>query len=173
MAVWIASSPAYATIRPKETIASKAQMLSYKNPIQKDAVETADEETWVYGVNDQWEPVRSSDISKPYFYWWLKSGSEETIAYAFDKEYTVKNVQVYWLDFDHYDGNFRVPESWQLYYKADNGSWQPVEALSHYTVSKDCYNSLNFKPVRTKGLRIVAKLQKGSSGGVLEWKVNE
>lgn len=173
MEVWIASSPAWAYVKPKPTIASKAQTLSYKNPIQKDAIETDDEEIPVYGVNDQWEPMRSSDISKPYHYWWLKTGTEETIAYAFDKEYTVSNVQVYWLDFDHYDGNFRVPESWKLYYKADNGSWQPVEALSHYTVDKDRYNSLDFKPVRTKALRIVAKLQKGQSGGVIEWKVNE
>ena len=69
------------------------------------------------GVNDQWEPKRSSDISKPYHYWWLKNGTVETLAYEFDQPYTVSNVQVYWLDFDHYDGDFRVPESWKLYYK--------------------------------------------------------
>ena len=37
---------------------------------------------------------------------------------------------------------------------------------------KDCYNSLDFKPVKTKGLKIAAQLQKGASGGVIEWKVN-
>lgn len=173
MEVWIASSPAYARVEPKPTIASKARTLSYKNPIQQDAIRTDNEETWADGVNDQWEPKRSSDISTPYHYWWLKNGSEETIAYAFDKEYTVSNVQVYWLDFDHYDGNFRTPESWKLYYKTDAGQWQPVEALSHYTVDRDRYNSLDFKPVKTTGLRIVAKLRKGVSGGVIEWKVNE
>ena len=173
MEVWIASSPAYARVEPKPTIASKARMLSYTNPIQQDAIKTDDEETWVYGVNDQWEPTKSCDTSKPYHYWWLKTGTEETIAYDFDQEYTVSNVQVYWLDFDHYDGNFRVPESWKLYYKTDTGQWQPVEATSPYTVDRDKYNSLDFKPVRTKGLRIVAKLQKGRSGGVIEWKVNE
>jgi transposase len=41
-----------------------------------------------------------------------------------------------------------------------------------YTVKKDCYNSLDFKPVKTKGLKIAAQLQKGASGGVIEWKVN-
>lgn len=173
MAVWIASSPAFARVEPAPTIASKARMLSFTNPIQQDAIKTDDHEVEVYGVNDQWEPSRSSDISRPYHYWWLKTGSEETIAYAFDKEYTVSNVQVYWLDFDHYDGNFRTPESWKLYYKDDAGKWQPVEALSPYTVDRDCYNSLDFKPVRTRSLRIVAKLRQGVSGGVLEWKVNE
>lgn len=173
MAVWIATSPAYAHIAPKPTIASTARTLSFKNPIQQDAIKTDDEETWADGVNDQWEPSKSSDTSKPYHYWWLKKGTEETIAYDFDKEYSVSNVQVYWLDLDHYDGDFRVPEWWRLYYKTVAGQWLPVEAQSPYTVERDRYNSVDFKTVRTKGLRIVAKLREGQSGGILEWKVNE
>ena len=51
-------------------------------------------------------------------------------------------------------------------------SWKEVEALTEYTVKKDCYNSLDFNPVKTKGLKIAAQLQKGASGGVIEWKVN-
>ena len=62
-------------------------------------------------------------------------------------------------------------ESWKLYYK-DGAKWKEVEALNEYTVKKDCYNSLDFKPVKTTGLKIVAQLQKGASGGVIEWKVN-
>jgi hypothetical protein len=127
------------------------------------------EETW--GTNDQMEPKRSSDISTPYQYWWRKTGSLEAVAYEFDQEYTVQNVEVYWLDFEHYDGNFCVPASWKLYYKAENGSWKEVEALNEYTVKKDCYNSLDFKPVRTTGLKITAQLQEGVSGGIIEWKV--
>ena len=52
-------------------------------------------------------------------------------------------------------------------------SWQEVENHSPYTVLKDCYNSVDFKPVKTTGLKIIAKLQPGNSGGVLEWKVNK
>ncbi|MBO8460382.1 MAG: hypothetical protein IAA73_08640, partial [Bacteroidetes bacterium] len=66
--------------------------------------------------------------------------------------------------------NFRVPESWKLYYKSGN-SWKEVEALGEYGVKKDCYNSLDFKPVKTNGLRISVQLQKGESGGIIEWKV--
>ena len=40
-------------------------------------------------------------------------------------------------------------------------------------MSKDCYNSVDFAPVRTTGLKILAKLRQGESGGVLEWKVNK
>lgn len=170
MAVWIPASAEYARITPEPTIASKARTLMIQAPIQKDAPESASVEAWAWGVNDQWEPKRSSDTSKPYHYWWLKNGTLETLAYEFDQPYTVSHVDVYWLDFDHYDGNFRVPESWKLYYK-DGKSWKEVEALSPYTTDKDRYNGLDFKPVRTTGLKIAAQLQKGVSGGVIEWKV--
>ena len=172
MEVWIANTPAKAVATPLPTIASRAQTFSNRGPIQNDAPETAPTDSWAGGVNDQWEPKRSSDTSKPYHYWWLKRGTTESISYKFKEAEEVSNVQVYWLDFDHYDGDFRVPESWTLYYETTDGSWKEVEDHSPFTVKKDCYNSIDFKPVKTKGLKIVAKLQKGQSGGVLEWKVN-
>lgn len=170
MAVWIPTSAAYAKPTPEPTIASKAQTVVMKAPIQNDAplISSPEESTW--GVNDQWEPKSSSDISKPYHYWWMKRGTAETLAYEFEKEENVSNVQIYWLDFDHYDGNYRVPESWKLYYK-DGENWKEVEAKGDYTTLRDQYNSLDFTPVKTKGLKIVAKLQNGESGGVIEWKV--
>ena len=170
MAVWIPTSPEYARPEPLPTIASRARTLTIQAPLQKDAPESAATEGWAWGVNDQWEPKRSSDTSKPYHYWWLKRGTKETLAYDFDQAYTVSGVEVYWLDFDHYDGNFRVPASWRLYYK-EGDSWKEVEATTPYTTTKDAYNRLDFKPVKTTGLKIAAQLQKGESGGVLEWKV--
>lgn len=172
MEVWIANTPAKAVATPLPTIASRAQTFSNRGPIQNDAPETAPTDSWAGGVNDQWEPKRSSDTSKPYHYWWLKRGTTESISYKFKEAEEVSNVQVYWLDFDHYDGDFRVPENWTLYYETADGSWKEVEDHSPFTVKKDCYNSIDFKPVKTKGLKIVAKLQKGQSGGMLEWKVN-
>ena len=172
MEIWVANTPSMVVATPQPTIASKAQTFSNRGPIQNDAPETAPTDSWAGGVNDQWEPKRSSDTSKPYHYWWLKQGTTEAISYQFDQEYEVSNVQVYWLDFDHYDGNFRTPESWTLYYKDANGEWQEVADHSPYTVRKDCYNSVDFAPVKTTGLKILAKLQQGNSGGVLEWKVN-
>ena len=173
MEIWVANTPAVAVATPLPTIASKAQTFSNRGPIQNDAPETAPTDNWVSGVNDQWEPKRSSDTSKPYHYWWLKQGTTEAISYQFDQEYEVSNVQVYWLDFDHYDGNFRTPESWALYYKDADGQWQEVFDHSPYTVTKDCYNSVDFRPVKTTGLKILVKLQPGNSGGILEWKVNK
>ena len=172
MEVWIADNPTTAVITPHETLASQAQTFANRGPIQNDAPETAPVDGWAGGTNDQWEPKRSSDTSKPYHYWWLKRGTQEAISYRWQEPKEVGNVQVYWLDFDHYDGNFRVPESWRLYYLTDDDQWREVEDHEPYTVSRDCYNSVSFKPVRTKALKIVAQLQKGQSGGVLEWKVN-
>lgn len=172
MAVWIPEDKEHARPTPAPTIASRAHTLMIQAPIQKDAPESASIITEAWGVNDQWEPKRSSDISKPYHYWWLKEGTEETLAYQFDRPTEVKSVDVYWLDFDHYDGNFRVPESWKLYYKTAAGSWKEVEAQSPYTVDKDRYNHVDFTPVTTTGLKIAAKLQPGESGGIIEWKVD-
>jgi len=152
MAVWIPSSAPFAKPTPEPTIASKASIVNAS------------------GVNDQWEPKSSNDISKPYLYWWLKKGTEESVEYAFEQPETVSNVQVYWLDFDQYDGNFRTPESWKLLYKVGE-EWKEVETKGTYTTKKDTYNSLDFTPVKTQGLKIVAKLQNGESGGVIEWKV--
>ena len=156
MTVWIPASAEYSTPVPEPTIASRAKTYSSGTP--------------AWGVNDRWEPRSSSDIDKPYFYWWLKKGGEESLEYEFDQPYTVSKVQVYWLDFDHYDGNYRVPESWKLYYK-DGRRWKEVEALTPYGTEKDCYNTLEFKPIKTTGLKIAAQLQDGESGGIIEWKV--
>lgn len=173
MEIWVANTPVKAVATPLPTIASKAQTFCNRGPIQNDAPETAPVDSWAGGTNDQWEPKRSSDTSKPYHYWWLKQGTTEAITYQFDQEYKVSNVQVYWLDFDHYDGNFRTPESWTLYYKDAQDEWREVADHSPYTVAKDCYNSVDFAPVKTTGLKILAKLRQGESGGVLEWKVNK
>ena len=172
MAVWVASTPAATVVTPVPTLATKARTLTNRGPIQNDAPETAPTDAWAGGVNDQWEPRRSSDTSKPYHYWWLKRGTKESITYEWDEPHDICNVQVYWLDMDHYDGNFRLPSSWALYYRTDDGHWREVEQHTPYTLLRDCYNSVDFKPVKTTALKIVAQLQPGLSGGILEWKVN-
>lgn len=171
MAVWVAASAPMARPEPEPTIASRAQAYTISRaPIQKDGLEH-ERRMYCYGVNDQWDPQASDDMSKPYHYFWLREGTEETIEYVFDQPEKVQNAQVYWLDFDHYDGNFRVPASWKLQYKAGN-AWKDVEAKGAYECKKDGYNSVDFTPVTTSGLRLVVRLQKGESGGVMEWKVN-
>jgi hypothetical protein len=173
--VWTPEAAEYAILHPQPTMASQAEQVGG------------------WGFNDQMEPKSSSDLNTPYYYWWLKNGSEESIGYRFDEPKEISAVEVYWLAFEHYDVIYKVPEYWKLYYKeADSDSWKEVENASEYTVEKDQYNKVTFNPVVTTDLKLVAKLQgpddnpeinndnklqvpdigkNGYSGGVIEWKV--
>lgn len=172
MAVWIPESAEHARAIPAPSIASKASMFSEPTDLNSDVPAATSNLQWAWGYNDQWEPKSSSDTSKPYHYWWLRNGTEENICYGFNEPTTVSSSDIYWLDMDHYDGNYRVPDYWKLYYQDDNNRWTEVSAKGNYTTDKDCYNHVEFDPVTTKALKVVAKLQDGESGGVLEWKVN-
>jgi len=165
MAVWVPLSEEGIRTKPEPTIASKAR--SYQEI-------PGGREDWADGVNDQWEPSRSSDISKPYLYWWLRSGVPVNVAYEFEKAETVSETSVYWLEFDHYDGDYRVPVSWKLLYKNGAASrWKEVtlEEGESYGCAADCYNTVRFSPVTATHLKIEAMLQEGESGGIIEWKV--
>ncbi len=173
MTVWVPTAKENTFPKPEPTIASEAYAYSTSiAAIQDDAPESAVDKEEAWGLNDQWEPASSDDLRKPYWYWWRKFGDKVDIAYEFKQAETVSSVDVYWLVFDHYDGNYRVPVSWQLYYKDTAGKWQEVKALDAYGVEMDKYNTVHFEPVTTTGLSIVATLQDGESGGIHEWRVN-
>lgn len=172
MAVWIPEAAEYARATPEPTIASQAQMFSEPTSINSSAPAATSNLQWAWGYNDQWEPKSSADTSKPYHYWWLRFGTEENLCYLFEQPTTVSGVDVYWLEFDHYDGDYRVPASWKLYYKDSANRWTPVETDDTFGVQKDTYNHVSFAPVSTTALKLTAQLQDGKSGGVIEWKVN-
>lgn len=170
MAVWIPENAETARPEPEPTIASQAMMFSLPTALTSEAPAATSNLHWAWGYNDQWEPKSSADTSKPYHYWWLRRGTSENVCYRFEEPVEISNVDVYWLDFDHYDGNYRVPASWKLYYQ-DGSQWKEVNAHGEYTCDKDKYNHLDFDPVTTTALRLEAQLQEGESGGVIEWKV--
>ena len=172
MAVWIPESADYSVAKPEPTLASVAQMYSEPTELTSDAPAATSNLNWAWGYNDQWEPKSSSDTSKPYHYWWLRQGTTENVCYRFDAPKEVSSVDVYWLAFDHYDGDYETPESWQLLYRTADNRWAPVAAKSEYGVEKDKYNHVDFDPVTTTDLKVSAKLREGKSGGVIEWKVN-
>lgn len=180
MTVWIAASAEYAVPTPEPTIASRASAIKVNdsNPdIPKEGgTKVVDfrerpEGMPIWGVNDQWEPVSSSDISHPYHYFWLKYGGVENVAYIFDEPTEISSSDIYWLDIDHYDGDFRIPEAYSLSYRCD-GEWVPVSTDSDYKVEKDCWNHVDFDPVVTDGIKVSIKLREHVSGGIIEWKVN-
>ena len=123
----------------------------------------------VTAANDNLIPKNSKDHGLPRMTWWGNVGTEGWIEYSFKKAKTISRAEVYWFD-DSGAGGCRVPESWQLLYH--NGTtWQPVEAETPYPVEKDQFNSVTFKPVNTKQLRMEVQLQNKYSGGILEWRL--
>ena len=52
----------------------------------------------------------------------------------------------------------RLPASWRLLYK-DGSAWKPVENNEPYTVEKDKFNQVTFKPVKTTAVRIEVEPQ--------------
>jgi DUF1680 family protein len=171
MAVWIPEAARFARADPEPTLASEAQSFTLQAAIQKDAPESAAHMEYAWGVNDQWEPRSSADTSKPYFYWWQREGCDVAMAYQFSHPTEVKGTDVYWLAFHHYDVEYKDPDHWSLFYE-DGNQWKPVDNPSGYGVEENKYNHVDFSPVTTTGLKIVARLRDNCSGGIIEWKVN-
>ena len=105
----------------------EATTIAKQEPSPADSAKAMASTDWAPGLNDRFEPKNSGDIDKSYFYWWQKNGSEETVDYQFKVPVTISESSVYWLDMDHYDGNYRVPENWKLFYQDKNKNWEPVK----------------------------------------------
>lgn len=64
------------------------------------------------------------------------------------------------------------PEAWHAVEEHDaNGNWQPVEEPDGYPIAKGEPCTVNFKPVKTKALKLEVTMNKRLSGGVFEWIV--
>jgi len=159
MAVWIARDASVVPRPLNPTIASTARA---------SASHTWSSDT-VRALNDQAEPKHSNDGSIQRHTWWPRRGSTEWVQYDFAKPTTVSGADVYWFD-DTGMGHCRLPRSWRLLYRED-GQWKPVEATTPYTAQTDRWNTVEFRPVTTDGLRIEADLQPEFSAGILEWRV--
>ncbi|NQU54982.1 MAG: glycoside hydrolase family 127 protein [Bacteroidetes bacterium] len=138
----------------------------------RDLAEPKASTNWAPGLNDGFEPKSSDDTDKSYFYWWLREGAEDWVEYSFEKPVSLSSSSVYWLNLDHYDVSYRVPENWNLEYKTGGGKWIAIDTSDEYGVELDKYNTVHFKPVETKAIRLNAKQQEGFSAGILEWKID-
>jgi hypothetical protein len=161
MNVWFLSDPAAARyLPPLPTIASTSKV-------------TAPGRHGRNYINDGREPIESDDNSLGKFHWGGARGTNAWVQYEFAKPETVSRSAVYWFD-DYVKGTSRVPKSWRLLYR-DKGEWKPVRNISPCGVEKDMYNTVDFVPVTTDGLRIEAVLREGfgqgCQGGIHEWRV--
>lgn len=157
MAVWLADSVSAVHLPALPSIASRGR------------VSVSSHGTNPAAINDQFEPASSNDSENSFFHWWPRKGTEEWVEYAFEKPATVSKAQVYWFD-DTGTGECRLPASWRVLYR-EGQEWKPVETTEAYSVAKDRFNDIGFKPVTTTGLRLEVTLQAGWSAGIQEWKV--
>ena len=75
--------------------------------------------------------------------------------YGFKAPTEVSSAEAYFVD----DRRFcRLPASWRILYK-DGNAWKPVANKEPYTVDKDTFNRVNFKPVKTTAVRLEVEPQ--------------
>ena len=156
MIVWVPNTEASARPLPYPTVATTSKVTASQSRMNPRA------------INDGEEP-RASNDSSSYFDWWPRKGATEWVEYAFEKQSTVSEVELYWFD-DTGRGEVRVPVSWKLFYK-DGNEWKLVENAGEYGVAKDRYNKVTFKSVTTTGLRLEIQSQSAFSSGIQKWKV--
>jgi hypothetical protein len=124
----------------------------------------------VAALSDKVLPRSSNDQSVQRMTFWPHKGTTEWVQYDFEKPETISGAAVYWFD-DTGAGGCRVPKSWRLLYK-DGDDFKQVSNAGSYGVEKDKFNSVRFKPVGTKALRLEVQLQPDYSGGILEWHID-
>lgn len=157
MVVWVPQSEEYVSSKENQGKEVDAEALSSSD--------------WAPGLNDGFEPHSSSDLDKHFFTWWDKHGKDNWVEYRFKKPVTLTQSSVYWLVADHYDGNYRVPKSWNLQYMNKTGKWIDVNTKDQFSIDQDKYNTIHFDEVSTHAIRINAEFQPECSVGIIEWKV--
>ena len=121
-------------------------------------------------VNDRLVPKGESDRSVPYTHWWPKKASTEWISYTFPQEAEVSSSTVHWFS-DKPWGGCSVPKAWRILYQTADGQWQPVEQPDAYPTHIGVASTVNFKPVKTKAVRLEVTLPDDDSAGLFEWTV--
>jgi DUF1680 family protein len=159
MAVWVADEPSQVVPLPLagDAIASASHCYGGDS---------------VQATNDGIEPKSSDDGSIPRMTWWDHRGGQEWAQLTFPSPRSLSGAEVYWWDERRTGRDCRVPASWTLQY-LDGSEWRPVTGVPEYGIRIDAFNAVNFQPVTTTALRVVANLQPGWSGGILEWKIRD
>jgi len=120
-------------------------------------------------IKDQEEPLNSNDHSVSYYNWWPEKDKVEWVEYDFEKTETISKTKVYWYD-DGPDGGCRIPDTWEILYLNEN-IWTPISSKMKYKVTKDGWDSIDFKPVKASAIKLKVKLNKDYSSGIYEWIV--
>ena len=158
MMVWLPQEVSATSPSMSATLASESR------------VDASHKTTALSAINDRLVPVDENHRSMAYYHWWPMKNSTEWITYEFPKPSKVSSSTVYWFD-DEPWGGCRVPQSWKLYYKDEQGGWTPVSAAGTYGTKKGVPNTVEFTLVQTTAMKLEVVLPKDNSAGVFEWEV--
>jgi DUF1680 family protein len=159
MRVWLPQDLNATNPSQPETLASQSKVSS-----------STEQMPALSAINDRLVPKDENDRSVPYTHWWPKKNCTEWLSYEFPQEATVQSATVYWYD-DGPWGGCRVPQSWRILYQDQKGQWQPVSGADAYPTDKGSACTVNFDPVKTKGLRLEVTLPTDNAAGLFEWNV--
>ena len=157
MSIWMARTPAAADPEPWPTPAHAAKKTASHN------------QGLVAALSDQMRVENSADKARPFFHWWPKFGSVEWVQYDFAEATEVSGAGVYWLR-DIPNGGCDVPKSWRIL-ALSGDEWRPVEATGAYETAVDRANTVGFKTVKTRALRLEVQLKEGLASGIHEWSL--
>ena len=121
-------------------------------------------------VNDGYWPKSSSDRDVSFYALWPAKGTQEWIAYEFEKPMQISQASVYWWD-DRPWGGSRVPDSWRIEYLDLNGNWAEVKNTTAYTLEQDKTNTVTFETVSAQKVRLKFQMGKDFSAGIYEFEV--
>ena len=107
-----------------------------------------------------------------WFNWAHRTGTEEWLCLTFEKALAVFALEVYWV-IQYFTGTVWAPVSWRVEYLDAKENWRPVVSPSGYTTDAVWFSRVNFEPVTTTALRVVAQLEEGKEGGIYEIRVLE
>ena len=156
MAVWLAGDPSIAEPPPAASLAMSAKLTTSGG---------ADARAMV----DQLVPKTSNDHDVPYFHWWPKKGTTETVEFTLIAPSRVGSVEVYWFE-DEGIGECRTPTSWKLSAKVD-GAWRQLCVDEVLACAKDAFAPARFAPLEVTALRLEVQLRPNFSAGIHEIRI--
>jgi uncharacterized protein len=162
MLVWLGRDANYVRPVPLPTIASKAKVTASFSRGGDSQPEYA---------NDLQVPLNATDGFAPNFNFWPHKGTNEWIAYEFEKPSKVSGVTIWWFD-DTGSGECRLPKSWKLLYQDASGEWKPIPGNPEYPIRKGGSVEVKFEALTTKALKVELELAEGFSAGLYEWQVS-
>ena len=118
-------------------------------------------------IKDQTLPKSSSDPSPLHLDFWPHKGTTEWLQFDWDQKHDISSIKIYFFD-DTDRGECHLPESWKVLYRDSGGNFQPVSNSTPYHIEKDTFNKVDFKPLKTDGIKIEIKLQEKWSAGIQE-----